>query len=90
MLRGRSTRHACSHQIVSFLDEEAAFRGGANSAWVVQRYLTNPLLIRGGRKFDLRVWVLLDAEYSIVVAAHTDALEHWCSQKATFDNGGGK
>ena len=33
------------------------------SAWVVQRYLDKPLLLKGGRKFDMRCWVLLDAKY---------------------------
>ena len=36
-------------------------------AWVVQRYITDPLLLPGGRKFDMRVWVLVDAEYKIFV-----------------------
>jgi len=37
-------------------------------AWVVQRYLDRPLLIpRGKRKFDIRVWVLLDENYDIHV-----------------------
>jgi tubulin--tyrosine ligase len=30
---------------------------------VVQRYLGAPLLLPGGRKFDVRLWVLVDADY---------------------------
>lgn len=37
-------------------------------AWVVQSYITNPLLIpQGNRKFDIRMWVLLDSHYNIKV-----------------------
>ena len=33
---------------------------------MVQRYVANPLLLDGGgRKFDMRCWVLLDSEYNI-------------------------
>ncbi|XP_041353375.1 tubulin--tyrosine ligase-like [Gigantopelta aegis] len=35
------------------------------SAYVIQQYIDPPLLLEGGRKFDIRCWVLLDAEYSI-------------------------
>lgn len=37
-------------------------------ATVVQRYLSDPLLIpNGNRKFDIRVWVLIDSEYRVRV-----------------------
>lgn len=56
-------------QIMAFLTEEATYaalgEASAMAAWVVQRYVHNPLLLRGGRKFDLRCWVLVDAEYSV-------------------------
>lgn len=38
-------------------------RAGKSTEWVVQRYLDRPLLLRGGRKFDMRLWVLLDHNY---------------------------
>ncbi len=31
---------------------------GTNTAWVIQRYIRDPLLYKG-RKFDIRHWVLL-------------------------------
>ena len=56
------------NEIVQFLMEEAIYAAHGEaiaSAWVVQRYIHNPLLLRGGRKFDLRCWVLLDADYNV-------------------------
>ena len=34
-------------------------------AWVASRYIERPLLVPGGRKFDIRCWVLLDGAYGI-------------------------
>lgn len=34
-------------------------------AFVVQRYVDQPFLLEGGRKFDIRCWVLLDVNYNI-------------------------
>lgn len=56
------------NEILQFLMEEAIYAAHGEaiaSAWVVQRYIHNPLLLRGGRKFDLRCWVLLDADYNV-------------------------
>ncbi|XP_046578237.1 tubulin--tyrosine ligase-like [Haliotis rubra] len=34
-------------------------------AYVIQQYIDSPLLLSGGRKFDIRCWVLIDATYTI-------------------------
>ena len=34
-------------------------------AWVASRYLHNPALVVGRRKFDVRCWVLLDKDYNM-------------------------
>ncbi|XP_032240390.2 tubulin--tyrosine ligase isoform X2 [Nematostella vectensis] len=47
-------------EILDFIDEQ-------NQAFVVQKYIENPLLLEGGRKFDIRCWVLLSHKYSIHV-----------------------
>ena len=40
-----------------------------NVAWVVQRYLHRPMLLKGQRKFDIRTWVLVDAEFNVYMHA---------------------
>ncbi|KAJ9451665.1 Tubulin glycylase 3B [Diplonema papillatum] len=37
----------------------------AKSVFVAQEYVHNPLLLPGGRKFDLRCWVLLTAPFEV-------------------------
>lgn len=51
-------------EILQFIDSQS----DGSIAWVAQRYLDRPLLIpTGKRKFDIRVWVLLDSAYRIHV-----------------------
>ena len=50
--------------VLQFIDEQEE----GSIAWVVQRYFERPVLIpRGRRKFDIRVWALLDEDYNVFV-----------------------
>jgi tubulin---tyrosine ligase len=40
--------------------------------WLVQRYVEDPLLLDGGRKFDVRVWVLLTHDFKVFI--HKDGV----------------
>jgi len=60
-------------KIVIFLDGKHE----CNECWVVQKYIENPLLLPGSRKFDMRCWVLLNYDYSIWI--YTEGVFRTCS-----------
>lgn len=45
-------------ELVKFIDQQT-------QSFVIQRYIDNPLLLEEDRKFDIRCWVLLDANYNV-------------------------
>ncbi|XP_061174345.1 tubulin--tyrosine ligase-like [Saccostrea echinata] len=47
-------------ELIKFVDQQT-------QAFVIQRYIHNPLLLEEDRKFDIRCWVLLDANYNVYV-----------------------
>lgn len=52
----------CDSAAAAILEAESGRHG---TAVVVQRYLRAPLLLPGGRKFDIRLWVLVDPDYRV-------------------------
>ncbi|XP_067949884.1 tubulin--tyrosine ligase-like [Watersipora subatra] len=40
---------------------------GQGQSHIVQRYIETPLLLPKNRKFDIRVWVLLDQQYNVYI-----------------------
>jgi tubulin--tyrosine ligase len=48
--------------ILHFLDDRPR-TGRGSVPWVVQKYIEDPLLLPGDRKFDIRCWVLVTRDY---------------------------
>ena len=70
--------------------EERAAEGEAVSSWVVQQYIHNPLLI-GGKKFDLRVYVVVTSYRPLRAFTSRLGFARFCSvsyseAKADMDN----
>lgn len=61
-----------------------AAKGEGREAYVVSRYIDNPLLI-GGKKFDLRIYVLVSSYRPLRVFVHRDGFARLCTQKYTTD-----
>ena len=70
--------------------EPSSAAGGKRSGWVVQRYVDRPLLLRGGRKFDVRCWVVVDAEYRAYLYREGVLRTGAVPYKVTADNLGDK
>lgn len=51
----------CVEDVLKHIDSSSS-----DTAWVVSRYLEDPMLL-DGRKFDVRCWVLLDSGYRVHV-----------------------
>merc|ERR1719235_1202552 len=67
--------------ILKFLKmQQEAGRG----AWVVQKYLHNPLLLPGQRKFDVRCMVLVTHDYSIYL--YSEGILRSCSVKFSLED----
>ncbi|XP_077991284.1 tubulin--tyrosine ligase-like, partial [Glandiceps talaboti] len=45
-------------ELIDFIDSQ-------KQSHVLQKYIENPMLLEGDRKFDIRCWVLVDHEYNI-------------------------
>jgi tubulin--tyrosine ligase len=88
-LSGHSITLFDSHTaVLDFIDSQTE----GSISWVVQRYIDNPILIPAGkRKFDIRIWVLLDAEYNIHVyrrgALRVASQSYVCTDESGGDSG---
>lgn len=47
------------------VEDLIAFIDTQTQGFIVQKYIENPFLLEGNRKFDIRCWVLLDSHYNI-------------------------
>jgi len=67
-------------QIVEFLESQEQ----TSAPWAIQRYISNPLLLPGGKKFDLRFFVLLDSRLNPYIA--TEAVCKTCPDSFSLDD----
>ncbi|CAG9572072.1 putative tubulin tyrosine ligase [Leishmania major strain Friedlin] len=54
--------------------------GGSLGSYIISRYISNPLLI-GGKKFDLRLYVLVTSYKPLVAYLHEDGFARFCATR---------
>ncbi|AYU77616.1 tubulin tyrosine ligase, putative [Leishmania donovani] len=54
--------------------------GGLLGSYIISRYISNPLLI-GGKKFDLRLYVLVTSYKPLVAYLHEDGFARFCATR---------
>lgn len=67
-------------EIVSFLRDQYF----GSREWVVSKYVEQPLLLSGGRKFDIRCWVLLDHCYDVYLYRQVSCANILCHTHTHF------
>ncbi|XP_041469587.1 tubulin--tyrosine ligase-like [Lytechinus variegatus] len=65
-------------------DELLSFVDSHPHSHVVQKYIENPLLLPGSRKFDIRCWVLVDHQYDIYLMK--EGVLRTCAEPYEVDN----